>query len=233
MSCSICLSEFDPLGDENTEKKQKELVLDCNHKFHLNCIKPWIEVRLGDVPCPLCQTLIGKEWIKKSFPELGQRPRCGILWDALFSRFLSIPLIFLALAVVVVLELFQQSHSKMELLRNQITEIALAGPPEFQDAYLKELQSTIHTPCSSDSPKLSLIPHALIHHALVIPLSSLTLEPEAKVILRKMVAHKNYCTLQYNALLLYFDFLERQALRKEEQVKMETCQSNPFIMTCS
>lgn len=48
--CSICL--------ENLVKKE-EIVLQCNHSFHTNCIHSWIKT--GKFTCPLCRQKLPKE----------------------------------------------------------------------------------------------------------------------------------------------------------------------------
>ena len=45
--CSICIESYLP--------QQKSITLPCNHKFHSNCIKEWLEQELT---CPMCRTLI-------------------------------------------------------------------------------------------------------------------------------------------------------------------------------
>ncbi len=43
-SCSICLQNF---NDNETLK-----LLNCNHKFHKNCIDEWIKINKN---CPICR----------------------------------------------------------------------------------------------------------------------------------------------------------------------------------
>uniref|UniRef100_A0A6C0CFN8 RING-type domain-containing protein n=1 Tax=viral metagenome TaxID=1070528 RepID=A0A6C0CFN8_9ZZZZ len=42
--CCICLDKF--------EEKDKTVILDCNHRFHTNCILNWFKKELN---CPLCR----------------------------------------------------------------------------------------------------------------------------------------------------------------------------------
>ena len=46
--CAICLLDIKNVNDIPE--------LDCNHKFHYDCILPWIEN--GNNTCPLCRNII-------------------------------------------------------------------------------------------------------------------------------------------------------------------------------
>ena len=43
-TCAICIEPFNPSEDN--------LVLDCNHEFHVQCIVSWFE---KDLTCPICR----------------------------------------------------------------------------------------------------------------------------------------------------------------------------------
>ena len=45
--CSICIESYMP--------REKTIILPCNHKFHSNCIKDWLETELT---CPMCRKSI-------------------------------------------------------------------------------------------------------------------------------------------------------------------------------
>ena len=45
--CSICIESYMP--------REKTITLPCNHKFHSNCIKDWLETELT---CPMCRKSI-------------------------------------------------------------------------------------------------------------------------------------------------------------------------------
>jgi DNA-directed RNA polymerase subunit RPC12/RpoP len=50
--CSICLEQF--------QLWQKLVCLPCNHKFHSECLRPWLE---SHVQCPYCRakiSIVGK-----------------------------------------------------------------------------------------------------------------------------------------------------------------------------
>jgi hypothetical protein len=47
LSCSICLEEFGIVKDEEIRQLPA-----CRHKFHLNCLKMWLEQRTN---CPTCR----------------------------------------------------------------------------------------------------------------------------------------------------------------------------------
>ena len=44
ITCSICIEAF--------TSSQTHIILECNHKFHTDCIKQWLEKELN---CPLCR----------------------------------------------------------------------------------------------------------------------------------------------------------------------------------
>ena len=44
VTCSICIEAF--------TSAQTHIILECNHKFHTDCIKQWLEKELN---CPLCR----------------------------------------------------------------------------------------------------------------------------------------------------------------------------------
>lgn len=48
--CPICLKEFCLLKQDNTSKTA--IKLPCNHNFHIDCIKPWLE---QTSTCPSCR----------------------------------------------------------------------------------------------------------------------------------------------------------------------------------
>jgi hypothetical protein len=48
-NCSICLETID-----HTNIKS----LGCNHKFHVNCIDEWLQIRRQ---CPLCRRYVARE----------------------------------------------------------------------------------------------------------------------------------------------------------------------------
>ncbi len=51
-NCSICLTEISP--QPNCEE-EKELALDCKHKFHRECIGEWLKQKHN---CPNCRASV-------------------------------------------------------------------------------------------------------------------------------------------------------------------------------
>ncbi|CAC5364816.1 unnamed protein product [Mytilus coruscus] len=47
-TCPVCLEEF--------VKKEKLWILPCEHGFHVDCIKPWLNE--GECKCPVCKRMI-------------------------------------------------------------------------------------------------------------------------------------------------------------------------------
>jgi hypothetical protein len=65
--CAVCYNEF-------SENKEENHSLKCNHTFHVNCIKKWIDKKegsmsflffLADITCPICKKNIEKNECKE------------------------------------------------------------------------------------------------------------------------------------------------------------------------
>eukprot|EP01017_Pseudomicrothorax_dubius_P011349 TRINITY_DN14226_c0_g2_i1.p1 TRINITY_DN14226_c0_g2~~TRINITY_DN14226_c0_g2_i1.p1 ORF type:complete len:124 (-),score=12.29 TRINITY_DN14226_c0_g2_i1:33-404(-) len=61
VECLICKEEF--------RDKDRYYQLDCNHKFHLNCLKEWIA---KTSKCPLCRTPVLSVANVRIEPELSK-----------------------------------------------------------------------------------------------------------------------------------------------------------------
>ena len=59
MQCPICLAGFDEDGQNDATVRDDDTrpdavaVLTCGHRFHVNCIRPWLETAST---CPMCRT---------------------------------------------------------------------------------------------------------------------------------------------------------------------------------
>lgn len=53
-NCSICLDNYSP--------DKKEIMLDCNHKFHFDCLFMWT---LKNNTCPYCRAVISNNYFCK------------------------------------------------------------------------------------------------------------------------------------------------------------------------
>lgn len=69
-TCSICLDSID-------ERKGKlsaltiafRVSLPCQHQFHRNCLRPWIDIHSQDLTCPNCRAHVAPDWIIDNYPE--------------------------------------------------------------------------------------------------------------------------------------------------------------------
>lgn len=57
-TCVICFDTISILSNKNYNKPKKMMTLDCNHKFHINCIEEWVA---KSNTCPICRSPIKKE----------------------------------------------------------------------------------------------------------------------------------------------------------------------------
>lgn len=60
-SCSICLDELLIINDDCKNKQKNIINLKCDHRFHLDCVNPWINHQIEgsyDPSCPLCRNQI-------------------------------------------------------------------------------------------------------------------------------------------------------------------------------
>ncbi|KNC71321.1 hypothetical protein SARC_16141, partial [Sphaeroforma arctica JP610] len=84
--CAVCGDDFMPQSDD-------QLILECNHKVHHNCIKGWMIVGKKQT-CPYCKEKIDLRKIAPS-PWLSQDVAFGALLDGLRYLVAWQPLIIL------------------------------------------------------------------------------------------------------------------------------------------
>jgi len=47
VECAVCRNEMEP--------RSKVLLLPCLHRYHPDCIKPWLRINMS---CPVCKTAV-------------------------------------------------------------------------------------------------------------------------------------------------------------------------------
>lgn len=75
--CSICRDEFKTINDFYTLK--------CNHKFHIECLNPWLKIQGS---CPYCKQHISMYRILE-FSEYGKEINNNILCNQIYNNVYS------------------------------------------------------------------------------------------------------------------------------------------------
>jgi hypothetical protein len=90
--CSICL---------NMVHKQEMKILDCGHYFHSDCVDEWINIKLGNYPCPMCMRIYDTGEIVTIQPMIEESIIRAQATSSLIQEYCSICTIFAFLLTLI------------------------------------------------------------------------------------------------------------------------------------